>query len=186
MSDVNDAHRNETGTAQRGHHGVRTALITFGIGITAAVILMQVVSAATLASLVRETGVLGIFLVGAMYSISFTSPTATVVLVNLHGQFHPLVIATIGAFGSLAYDELIFIIARKETKTNVGERLHRALERLPVPSSLWFVIGGLIIASPLPDELASGMFGALATSKKRFAALSFSMNFIGILLVTSF
>lgn len=177
---------NVNNTRQHGHHGIRVALFAFGIGIASAVVLMQVVSTATLASLVQRTGAIGVLIVGAMYSISITSPTATVVLANLHEQFNPLVIAAIGALGALAYDGLIFTIARKETKTRTGERLHRALERIPIPSWLWFAIGGLIIASPLPDELSSGMFGVLATSRKRFAVFSFTMNFIGILIVTSF
>lgn len=166
------------------HAALIRAIIVFSAGVLAAIILVRFVSTDTLSALARQGGIIGILVVGAMYSMSITSPTATVVLANLHGQFHPLAIAAIGALGSLAYDELIFTIARKETKTRTGERLHRALERLPIPSWLWFTIGGLIIASPLPDELASGMLGMLTASRKRFAAFSFAMNFLGILIIT--
>jgi hypothetical protein len=47
------------------------------------------------------------------------------------------------------------------------------------------VIAGLIIASPLPDELAVAIFGAVKYDVKKFLLFSYCFSFLGILAITS-
>ena len=46
-----------------------------------------------------------------------------------------------------------------------------------------FFVGGLIIASPLPDELGISLFGFSKIKMSWFIPLSFIFNFIGIVLI---
>ncbi len=48
---------------------------------------------------------------------------------------------------------------------------------------LTFLIGGLIIASPLPDELGLTLLGFSKAKTSLFLILSFTFNFIGIILI---
>ena len=48
---------------------------------------------------------------------------------------------------------------------------------------LTFLVGGLIIASPLPDELGISILGFSKMKVSWFIAISLVFNFIGILLI---
>ena len=67
----------------------------------------------------------------------------------------------------------------------IGGLLHSTRELLKVPwlRGLLFLLGGLIIASPLPDELGISLFGFSKAKTSWFVPLSFTFNFIGIVLI---
>ena len=48
---------------------------------------------------------------------------------------------------------------------------------------LTWLIGGLIIASPLPDELGISLLGFSKAKTSLFIVLSFVFNFLGILFI---
>src|SRR5262249_43219313 len=48
---------------------------------------------------------------------------------------------------------------------------------------LSFFVGGLIIASPLPDELGIGLLGVARLRTAWFVLLSYAFNFLGILAI---
>ena len=48
---------------------------------------------------------------------------------------------------------------------------------------LTFLMGGLIIASPLPDELGISLLGLSRMREAYFVPLSFAFNFLGICLI---
>ncbi|HKZ45330.1 MAG TPA: hypothetical protein VJ343_01350 [archaeon] len=148
------------------------------------------------------------FISGMMFSYALTVTPAVAVLYNLGQQFNPLLIAFVGAFGSLIGDYLIFRFVRdtlmKEIKLLSNEidtladpvsslvftkKVRIILWRRVSRSRVWKlmipVIAGLIIASPLPDELAVAMFGAVKYDVKKFILLSYCFNFLGILAITS-
>jgi hypothetical protein len=45
------------------------------------------------------------------------------------------------------------------------------------------VVGAVIIASPLPDELGLALLGFSRIDRRYFFAISYTMNFIGIVLI---
>jgi hypothetical protein len=45
------------------------------------------------------------------------------------------------------------------------------------------VFAGIIIASPLPDEIAIGMLSAANCSRNKMLLLSFVFNFVGIFII---
>ena len=44
-------------------------------------------------------------------------------------------------------------------------------------------VGAIVVASPLPDEFGLTLLGLTKMPKKRFLALMFGLNFVGILFI---
>ncbi len=135
----------------------------------------------------KQGGLLSLFMAGGFYSISVTSPIATAVIFFLGKVFSPLLIAAVGAFGSLAADLLIF----KFVKTRASSSIRYLARKFKVKAKnrkiakYALVFAALaIIASPLPDELGVALLGAINIPTKRFLFYSYFMNFTGILAVS--
>ena len=93
--------------------------------------------------------------------------------------------------GAVIGDFLIFKFVRDELShhiTNLAmtpktpRRIHQLFK------NRWFrwvpfFLGGLIIASPLPDELGVSLMGISHADTKTFMVFSFCFNFIGIVLI---
>jgi len=153
-------------------------------------------------------GYFAAFILGMMFTYALTVVPATAVLYNLGQQFNPFLIALIGAFGSVVSDYLIFRFVRDKLIKEI-KLLSKEINQLTRPVSnlvsteeitviLWKkitrsriwkhlipIIAGFIIASPLPDELGVAIFGAAKYELKKFLLLSYCLNFIGILAITS-
>ena len=59
----------------------------------------------------------------------------------------------------------------------------RALFKMKFFRWFTFFLGGIIIASPLPDELGIGLLGFSKMKVSWFVPVSFVFNFIGICLI---
>jgi len=160
------------------------ALLVFVAGILAAVILARLPVTQIFYRGIENDGVFGALVAGVLYAMSFTAPSATVIFVNLTSHVHPIMAAIVGGFGALLYDLLIFTITRRESHSRFIESVK---ERLPgrsrLPKWLPLLAGMIILASPLPDELAAGMLGLSAVSARKFFLISFAMNTAGIFIL---
>jgi uncharacterized membrane protein YdcZ (DUF606 family) len=73
------------------------------------------------------------------------------------------------------------LIFSEEIKVIIWRRIARSrVWKIIIP-----VIAGFIIASPLPDEFGVAIFGAAKYEPRKFVILSYCLNFIGILAITS-
>ncbi len=130
-------------------------------------------------------------LVAGMFftSIMTTAPAIAVLgVLTLHGNL--LVVALLGGIGAMLGDYLIFAFVRDRLGDDIGYLLartgtprffklfHRKTFRWMLP-----FVGGLIIASPLPDEMGLTLLGVAKLSTRRFLIISFVFNTIGILLI---
>jgi hypothetical protein len=143
-----------------------------------------------------------------LFTYAITSVPATAALYNLGGMLNPFLIATIGAFGSVLSDYLIFRFVRDRLmdeikllseeidkittpvsdiilSKNVRVRIWRKISRSKIWHTLIPIIAGFIIASPLPDEIGAALFGAVKYNPRKFILFSYFLNFIGILTITS-
>jgi membrane protein DedA with SNARE-associated domain len=133
----------------------------------------------------------GSFVAGLFFTSIFTTAPAIVTLGQIAEANNIWATALFGAFGALIGDLLIFRFVRDELtdhlleamKHSPGLRRLRALMR--GRHFRWFTIalGGLIIASPLPDELGISLIGLSKSSTKYFIPMSLVFNFIGILII---
>ena len=166
-------------------------LVIIAVSILVAIILVRTDVLITLLTSTRELEFLGSFVAGIFFTSIFTVPVATVTLGEI-AQAHGLVeTAALGALGSVVGDLIIFRFVRDRfsehlttliKQTGAKKRL-KSLFRLRLFRWLTFLMGGIIIASPLPDEIGISLLGFSKMKVSLFIPLSFTLNFIGILLI---
>jgi hypothetical protein len=126
---------------------------------------------------------LGLLVIGLLYAISFTSAFATGMIISVASSYPPILIALIGGLGALIYDLIIFLFIKKASHQGFFSELKK--KYLNRSSVSWFliVLGAIVIASPLPDELGSGLFGSSKLKPKYFIPISFVLNAFGIFVI---
>ncbi len=165
----------------------------FLIGLSVVVALAFVYSGvlSSVLSLSQEIHYIGSFVAGLFFTSVFTTVPAMTTLGEIT-RIHPLFsVALWGALGAVIGDLIIFRFVRDSFSTHVAELLqHRTLWRRlhtlfkkRLFRVVSFFVGGLIIASPLPDELALGLLGFTKLRMAWFIPLSFAFNFFGIILI---
>ena len=135
-------------------------------------------------------GYLGMFISGMFFSYGLTTAPATSMLYLLSNNLNPFLAALIGMVGAVISDYLIFRFVKyhlfDEIK-NLSEKIkfHPQLNKkyIRILKTLAPFIAGIIIASPLPDELAASILGSIQFKDYQFIQLSALSNFIGILII---
>lgn len=140
---------------------------------------------------IGDLGYVGAFIGGALFVSTFTISIGAIVLALLAKSLHPLEIGVIAGCGAVFSDFVIFhFIRSKELISEVkhffdyfgGDKITHLLHSKYFSWTLP-VIGAIIIASPLPDELGVGLMGISRMKTYQFIIVSFLLNSIGISLV---
>lgn len=132
----------------------------------------------------------GSFIAGLFFTSILTTAPA-IVLLGEFAQDAPIIsVAFIGALGAVCGDYLLFWLVRDGVSRDVeylvshsGARRIKALFRTRLFHRLLPLLGALIIASPLPDELGLALLGVSRIRRERFLLISFIMNFVGIMVI---
>ena len=178
------------GKGKNGNHILQDVAIVI-LSILVAVMLVRTNVLANLLASTGELEVLGAFVAGMFFSSIFTTAPAMAALGEislLQGVFGT---ALIGAVGSVIGDLLIFRFVKDRVSEHIAELIgHKSIwRRLRLLFKRrffrWFtfLVGGLILASPLPDELGIAVLGFSKMRFQYFIALSFVFNFAGIALI---
>lgn len=133
------------------------------------------------------------FIAGIFFTSIFTVAPSVVALGKIAQANSALQVAAFGAAGAVIGDLIIFRFVRDRLSEHLAELIKHGGARKRVgalfklKSSRWiaFLVGGLIIASPLPDEIGIGLMGFFKMTTLRFIQLSFLFNFAGILLIAA-
>ncbi|MEK7574912.1 MAG: hypothetical protein AAB511_01655 [Patescibacteria group bacterium] len=138
----------------------------------------------------QEFRILGSFIAGVFFTSAFTIAPASVALAGLALGGPLFVVAFWGALGALCGDLILFFFIRDMFADDLMKSLRGFANRHFFSSFhlgflKWFspLIGGLIIASPLPDELGLTLMGLSKTRLAVLIPVSFVFNYIGILLL---
>ena len=139
----------------------------------------------------KELEIIGTFIAGMFFTSIFTTAPSIVTLGEIARINSLWTTAFFGALGAVAGDLIIFRFVKDKlsghlielVKHNGGVRRFKALFKLKF--FRWFIllVGGLIIASPLPDELGISLLGFSKMKTAVFMPISFLMNFLGILFI---
>ena len=139
-----------------------------------------------------ELGYIGGFIAGVLFTSSFTIATAIVILLILAEKLSPIELGLLAGFGAVLGDLIIFKFVKDDLASEIGsiyERLggNHLNHVLHTKYFSWTlpVIGALIIASPLPDEIGVSLLGISKIKLYKFIIISFIFNTIGVLLVIS-
>ena len=139
----------------------------------------------------KEVRFIGSFIAGIFFTSVFTTAPAIVALGEIAHANSVISTALLGGMGALVGDLIIYKFVRDRLSEHLvelikhqggGKRI-RMLFKLKYFRWLTFLVGGLIIASPLPDELGVSLLGFSRMRMRFFIALSFGFNFIGIVII---
>lgn len=170
-------------------HALRDLLFIF-CSIFLAIVLAKLDFVEGVLAFSENIRIAGTFIAGLFFTSLFTTAPATVVLGEISRQEPIFRVAFLGALGALGGDGLIFYFFRNHVANDL-EMLIKRTKRNPWRSALknktvgWAstLVGALIIASPLPDELGIAMMGLSRINFKVFIPVSFSFNFLGIVFI---
>lgn len=139
-----------------------------------------------------ENAYIGAFVAGLFFTSFFTTPLSIAAFATLAHSIDPFTLASIGVFGSVVGDLLLFLFVRHAVKEDMDSLLKiPTFNRLPHLFKRrifhWILpfIGALVIASPLPDELGIALMGVSQMPLARLILISFAMNFLGILFIAT-
>ena len=140
---------------------------------------------------ILSSGLIGVFIAGLFYTYGFSSPAAAAIFLILGSEGNIFLMGLVGGFGALLADLTIFKIARfsfeEEIKRLSKERKFLNIERkLPdiIKRYSMIVLGWLIIALPLPDEIGVSILAlSLNIKTKTFVVLSYLFNTAGIIFI---
>lgn len=138
----------------------------------------------------------GAFLMGLMYPVGITTPAAIVGFFQLAKVMNPLLLSAIGALGALATNFVVFYFIRHSMLDHLDKftkkfnvRIHvvgHVVRKHPVLKHVIPIVAGIIIATPIPTEIAIGIFAAIKFEMKRFLVYAFVFSLVSILLVSQF
>lgn len=139
---------------------------------------------------VASLGYLGAFIAGLFFVYIFSVAPATVVLLLLAQNHNLFLLSFFAALGSLLGDYIIFQIFR----TRIAEEWAPALRELKgshvykvfhSPYFSWTlpVLTAVLIASPIPDEIAVGALGFSKLKDWQFIPMALVLDYLGILVL---
>jgi predicted Na+-dependent transporter len=165
------------------------------IGAILAIILVKSNQAVNFSSTINSYPVLFAYLSGILFASTFTVTTGALILISL-SQTNPIIIISILAtLGAITCDSFIFLAIKDKVADHISEtysyfsrhnHLHKILHTRYFAWTLP-VIGAILMATPLPDEIAVSLLGLSKLSYSKFIAIALVSHFLGIsLILTSF
>lgn len=138
-------------------------------------------------------GYVGAFFAGILFVSTFTVATGAIILLVLAETLSPIEIGFIAGLGAVVGDFVIFRFVKDDLAREIKliynkiDGNHHLKKVLHTKYFGWTfpVIGAIVIASPLPDELGVSLMGISKMKTYQFLLLSFVLNAIGIFLVVS-
>ena len=135
---------------------------------------------------------LGAIIGGALFVCTFTISLGALILFGLAKTVSPFEIGIFAAIGAVFTDFVVF----RFVKNNLTDEIKELYEQVSghhirkVIHSGFFtwalpVVGAIIMASPLPDEIGVSLMGISKMSHLKFIILSFILNAIGIVIAVS-
>jgi hypothetical protein len=175
---------------RHGHARVVRDLIIVVASFVAAIVLVRLGVTKSIVSLSQEADIIGSLLTGMFFTSTFTIAPAAIALAEISKSVPVLTVALCGGFGAMLGDLFLFTFMKNDLSKDAEELVSRkSYKRIMGILHLRFfrwltpLIGALIIASPLPDEIGLAMMGFSRMRTAVFLPISFAMNFIGILIV---
>jgi hypothetical protein len=162
-------------------------LVIIALGIFITLLLVQMGALGHILAATEEQAYIGSFISGIFFTSIFTIAPASIALGVLSHYEPAHIVALWGALGAMMGDLFLFLFIRDVFADDVDgisivrkwkkviARPHFGLTRILMP-----VLGALLIASPLPDEIGLAILGFSRTKTLYMLPITFAMNFLGI------
>ncbi|OGM92514.1 hypothetical protein A2755_00255 [Candidatus Wolfebacteria bacterium RIFCSPHIGHO2_01_FULL_48_22] len=167
-----------------------------GIFIAGIVIVLAISRLNLLDELIRllsGAGVFGPMISGIFFVFTITVATGASLLTALSETYPISYVAIWGGFGAAIGDVLFFHVIRRIRRAFIRtsdehviaspQHIFKRIEHSPLGRFLLPIVGAVIIASPLPDELGIALLGLSKMNRFYFFLLSYTLNTIGIYLL---
>lgn len=161
------------------------------ISVAALIFLIDSKGVASAINTIGEWGYLGAFLTGILFTSTFTIAPAIILLYSFANILQPMEVALFAGMGAVIGDYLLFRFLKDRVFAELSPLIKkfggshiRHLFKTPYFAWLMPLIGGAVIASPLPDELGVGILGLARLKTWQFVVLSFVFNATGVLIIT--
>jgi hypothetical protein len=173
------------------HHLQWDAFILL-LSIVAAVVLARLGVFAHLLTFAQSYQLASSFIAGIFFTSMFTVGISTVAFAEIGNSGNIVAIALAGAVGAVFGDMVLFLFIRDNLSADLKEILKKASYRRFIAHFhggifRWLspILGALVIASPLPDELGLTLMGMSKMRSMLMIPITFVMNFLGILAILS-
>ncbi len=146
-----------------------------------------------LPELLNGYGYISMFFGGLLFSFGFTTPFAIAIFLGMADTVHPVLGAVVAGLGAMVSDMTIFEFVRFSFMDEfrrlkraavirwIRDRFHHETVPERIRQYTAWSIAGILIASPLPDELGVTLLSGYTELRPRtFAAICFGFNTIGI------
>jgi hypothetical protein len=145
----------------------------------------------------NKLGNFGVFISGILTAFGFTAPVGIGLLIKIIPK-NVLFAALLAGFGATISDLLIFKTIKisfmdefkKLEKTKLIQEIEHIVKKnkhVLIRHYLLYIFAGIVLATPLPDELGVSMLAGLTTIKPiRLAIISFMLHSFTIFLILSF
>jgi|WetSurMetagenome_2_1015567.scaffolds.fasta_scaffold03598_3 hypothetical protein len=164
------------------------AVIIFSIVVAVLMVKTDVVT--YLLASTHGMAAIGSFISGIFFVSIFTTAPATVAIGEITRTNSIFLVAFFGSLGSVVGDLLIFRFVKDHVSEDFsflikksGLKRFTAIFKTRAFHWLFAFLGALVVASPLPDELAMSMMGLAKVKTSIIIPLSFVLNFLGIIMV---
>jgi hypothetical protein len=172
----------------RPHHHKYKNIILFVLGLALSIILSQFKFFHTFLTHLGQFGYLSAFIAGLLFTSTFTVATGGLILLTLSGILNPILLIIFAGLGAVTCDVLIFKFVKNEVSQEIAPVYQNFINHSHFKKILhtkyfgWTlpVLGTLIIASPLPDELGVSLMGISNLTIEKFIIISVISHTIGI------
>ncbi|MBI4095956.1 MAG: hypothetical protein HY438_03790 [DPANN group archaeon] len=133
-----------------------------------------------------EYGYIGTLIASSFYSDVFTVGPSAAILLLLSPTQNIFIFSTLGAFGAMFSDYVLFKIFGKtigKSMVRLNGRIALKKHTLHIVRKLGPIVAFFIILSPLPDELGLSILSILKYPDRKVLVLSFAANWLGIFLI---
>ena len=158
------------------------------LSILVAVMLKQMGVIKELMDSTKDFTLIGSFIAGFFFVSAFTVAPSIAMFSDLSRTDSIYMVALVGSIGALVGDLLIFQFVEDHLFMDFKEYIkHSKFRKIIFVFKYKFlrwifsILGALIVASPLPDDLGLAMMGLTKINTYIFIPLCLVLNFIGIL-----
>lgn len=142
----------------------------------------------------NKLGQFGVFISGVLTSLGFTAPLGIGLLTKITHQ-NILFAALIGGLGATVADLLIFKAIKfsfvdefkRLEKTRIIQKIEKIVKKnrhVLIVHYLLYIFAGIVLATPLPDEIGISMLAGLTTIKPmKLAIIGFLVHSIAIFFI---
>lgn len=178
-------------TNSRHYHNLFRDLAIIFFSLVVAAYLWQTNLTVNIISFFPQVKLLGAFIAGLFFTSAFTILPAGVALAEIAQSNSLILVSFIGAAGAVVGDMIIFRFVRDHLLDDfiylIQQNSHKSrikhIFRSRIMRFSLALLGGIMIASPLPDELGLTLLGMSKVKTNLFIPISFVFNFMGIFIV---